>query len=177
MTEIIEVYLYDTIEEFDTDVQRIDNEQGYPSPGGDTFWGEREFNNGKYLMKDSKNMRVKIGRDPVEFEYKTNYAYYIEFAFNDDILKIYTYDLYPNPFRVLDITTLSIERQEVMQTLADLIISECSDCSKVEFVRENDTILLTHGEEVIVKPLADMTEEDREKYEAVGDICNQLIEI
>lgn len=104
--------------------------------------------------------------------------YYIKFNSEDNILKIYTYNLYPKPFRVLNINSLSESEQVIMDTLRSLVSSDYLGFTMIEFIREDSLIKIhTLSEGIVSLPMADMSASDVIAYEAVGTICNELVEI
>lgn len=174
---IIKAYVFDTEDEVKSKIAEIDLAQGFPSAGASTYC-EYEFNNEKWIVKDDvdTDMEEKFGYNPIDFDYKENYPYYIEYTFDDDILKIYTYNLYPEPFRVIDIKTLSADIQDTMAVLESRIISTVSDCYKIEFSRKNSQVkLYSPSMGVQVLKTDNMPTEVYEDYNNVGLICNELV--
>jgi hypothetical protein len=113
-----------------------------------------------------------------DFDFKESYSYYIDFNSLDDILKIYTYNLYPEPFRVLNINDLSEFNQDIMSTLRSRIELDYPNFTRLEFVRKDSSVKIhSESEGVITLLLSEMPEAELTDYENVGNICNELIEI
>ena len=175
----IQAFVYDTEQEVTDKIALINAAQGYPNAGADTYCSY-EFNNEKWIIKLSPDIGMETMFLPdvaEDFEYQEDYPYYIKFNSEDNILKIYTYSLYPKPFRVLNINSLSESEQVIMDNLRSLVSSDYLGFTMIEFIREDSLIKIhTLSEGIVPLPMADMSASDVIAYEAVGTICNELVE-
>jgi hypothetical protein len=180
ITTIIQAFVYDTELELTSKIKEIDLSKGLPYDGMTSFC-TYQFNNNKWIVKlaPEKGMEeMFLPKVAEDFDFKESYSYYIDFNSLDDIIKLYTYNLYPEPFRVLNINDLSEFNQDIMNTLRSRIELDYPNFTRLEFVRK-DSLVKIHSESegVITLLLSEMPAAELTDYESVGNICNELIEI
>lgn len=100
----------------------------------------------------------------------------IKFNFSNETLEINLFETLQEPYLSVDITTLSVDRQAIMQILDDLILGEVPDCTEVIFSRRGGIIKINSASQGIIElVLPGLSVSDQTKYDNVGNICKELI--
>jgi len=99
----------------------------------------------------------------------------INYIFADDQLLIFVFNDRIDPKKSVVVSTLSQPRQDTVGALRTLVLSTVDDCTQVDFTRRGGIIKQyspTQG--IVTLILPDLSAEDQAKYNAVGDMCEEL---